>query len=140
MFLSKLSIIIKCLTFYKIRSDWRAKHRILTRIRLSSTTYSLSILSRPRVDLRSLLATNVLLAKRRNIDVLPTPYSPHSITFCSVTLTVAMSSSSTTSRVQIARHRLRSLLTIHRRARARLSFNKVNQNQRECASMRYNVN
>jgi len=43
------------------------------------------------VDLRSLLATNVLLAKRRNIDVLPTPYSPHKITFCSVTLIVAMS-------------------------------------------------
>lgn len=62
----------------------------ITRIRLSSTTYSLSILSRPNVDFRSLLAIKVLFAKRLNIEVFPTPYSPHKITFCSVTLTVAM--------------------------------------------------
>jgi len=78
--------------FYFTKSNWQTQHWQLTRIRLSSTMYSLSMLSRPSVDLRSLLTTNVLLAKRRNIDVLPTPYSPHKITFCSVTLTVAISS------------------------------------------------
>ena len=65
-------------------------YKHITRIRLSSTTYSLSILSRPSVDFLSLLAINVLFANRLNIDVFPTPYSPHRITFCSVTLTVAM--------------------------------------------------
>lgn len=66
------------------------KMNCLTFTSRSSTLYTLLKWSRPSVELRSLVDTNVLLVNRRNIELLPAPNSPHRINFCSGTLVVAM--------------------------------------------------
>lgn len=68
----------------------KALWKCFTLISLSPTWYNFSKWSKPKVALRSAVGTKVSLINRRNIELFPTPYSPHKITLRTGVLTTAM--------------------------------------------------